>query len=454
MPRQRCPARKFANSILQLAASLAVLSLAWPYYGIRNETLPWPQTALAIGAAAGLLASLSRQPWWWRVMHALFAPLAWSVSTLGIDPGWFLLLFIMLLLVYRGAAGGQVPLYFSNRPTAAALARITAELPDLRFIDLGAGIGSVLLPLARERPDAHFTGVENAPATWLLGRLRTAGLANCDWRWGDLWRSDFAAYNVVYAFLSPAPMAALWDKVEQEMPPGSLLISNSFAVPSIPPTYVIDVADARQTRLYCYRPATLATESSGSPHDAHRSMPTRLASRPVGRATSPETPEFCYHEPFHHHHRSTMMSNHDSLTDPLSFAKKMWGGMGFSLPGMVTPTLDVEEIEKKVKDLKAVESWLKMNLSMLQMTIQGLEMQCVTLNAVRAMGQMATSYGPATPGDAQGGSAAAGSGNEVLKQAALWPLTMLQQMQEQMQKAATAVTQASQTRDDEAKPKP
>jgi hypothetical protein len=247
------PGPQIRQLILQFAASLAVLSLAWPYYGIRNETLPWPQTALAIGAAAGLLASLSRQPWWWRVMHALFAPLAWSVSTLGIDPGWFLLLFIMLLLVYRGAAGGQVPLYFSNRPTAAALARITTELPDLRFLDLGAGIGSVLLPLARERPDAHFTGVENAPATWLLGRLRTAGLANCDWRWGDLWRSDFAAYNVVYAFLSPAPMAALWNKVEQEMPPGSLLISNSFAVPSIPPTYVIDVADARQTRLYCYR---------------------------------------------------------------------------------------------------------------------------------------------------------------------------------------------------------
>jgi hypothetical protein len=69
------------------------------------------------------------------------------------------------------------------------------------------------------------------------------------------------------------------------------------------------------------------------------------------------------------------------------------GQHGLFLPGMVTPTLDVEEIEKKVKDLKAVESWLKMNLSMLQMTIQGLEMQCVTLNAVRAMGQMAGGYG-------------------------------------------------------------
>ena len=148
------------------------------------------------------------------------------------------------------------------------------------------------------------------------------------------------------------------------------------------------------------------------------------------------------------------MSNNDAIPDPLSFAKKMWGGMGFSLPNMVTPTLDVEEIEKKVKDLKAVESWLKMNLSMLQMTIQGLEMQCVTLNAVRAMGQMATSYstGAAATGDSQGTSLVAGTGNEALKQAALWPLTLLQQMQEQMQKAAAAAAQASEARDDAAKP--
>jgi len=150
------------------------------------------------------------------------------------------------------------------------------------------------------------------------------------------------------------------------------------------------------------------------------------------------------------------MSNHDAVPDPLSFAKKMWGGMGFSLPNMVTPTLDVEEIEKKVKDLKAVESWLKMNLSMLQMTIQGLEMQCVTLNAVRAMGQMATSYSTgaaaAATGDNQGTALVAGTGNEALKQAALWPLTLLQQMQEQMQKAAAAAAQASEARDDAAKP--
>lgn len=51
---------------LQLAAAFAVLSLAWPYFLIRNEPLPWLATALAIGAVALLAASVTRQPWWWR----------------------------------------------------------------------------------------------------------------------------------------------------------------------------------------------------------------------------------------------------------------------------------------------------------------------------------------------------------------------------------------------------
>jgi len=130
--------------------------------------------------------------------------------------------------------------------------------------------------------------------------------------------------------------------------------------------------------------------------------------------------------------------------------------MGFSLPGMVTPTLDVEEIEKKVRDLKAVESWLKMNLSMLQLTIQGLEMQCVTLNAVRAMGHMGSHLTTAASGgndDTQANALDIPGGADALKQATMWPWTMMQQMQEQMRQAAAAAQQAGQS-EDEAKKKP
>jgi hypothetical protein len=114
--------------------------------------------------------------------------------------------------------------------------------------------------------------------------------------------------------------------------------------------------------------------------------------------------------------------------DPMAFMKNLWGNMaGFSLPGMVTPTLDVEDLDKRIADLKTVEGWLRMNLSMLQMTIQGLEMQSTTLSAVRTMSQMATQEG-----------GAAGGGAEMLSQAAMWPWALMQQMQAQMQESTAA----------------
>ena len=131
------------------------------------------------------------------------------------------------------------------------------------------------------------------------------------------------------------------------------------------------------------------------------------------------------------------MSNDAQGNDPLDFMKGMWGNMGFSLPGMVTPTFDVDEIEKRIHDLKAVEGWLRMNLSMLQMTIQNLEMQRSTLSAVRAMGQMAAEQRAAASGEGQ-----AADGANAFAQAAMWPWNMMQQMQAQMQQEPPAAEPA------------
>jgi hypothetical protein len=243
------PLRQLA---LQAAAAVLVLSLAWPYYGMRAAAMPWLGTALVIGGVAFVLASLTRQPLWWKLMHAAFMPLAWAVTQLEIDPGWFLLAFILMLLVYRGAITEQVPLYLTNAATVDALAALVGERRPLRFLDLGAGVGSTVRPLAERCPAGHFTGVENAPLTWAMGWLRTRRPANLEWRWGDLWQTDIAGFDVVYAFLSPAPMAALWEKVRAEMRPGSLFISNSFPVPDVAAQRVIEVPGTPPRTLYCY----------------------------------------------------------------------------------------------------------------------------------------------------------------------------------------------------------
>lgn len=81
------------------------------------------------------------------------------------------------------------------------------------------------------------------------------------------------------------------------------------------------------------------------------------------------------------------MSQEQGQHDPIDFMKQLWGGMGMSMPGMVTPSLDVDEIDKRIAEFKAVEGWLKMNLSMLQTSIQGLEIQRTTLKTMQAMAE-------------------------------------------------------------------
>lgn len=244
----------FRQLALQAAAAVLVLSLAWPYFGMRAEAMPWAETAFMIGFVAFLLASFTRQPVWWRLMHALFVPLAWAVSQWNIDPGWFLLAFIVLLMIYRGALSGRVPLYLTNQATVDVLGVMLQESGACSFLDLGAGVGSTLLPLAMQFPERTFGGVENAPLTWVLGRWRTRAQPNLQWRWGDLWKQPLGGFEVVYAFLSPEPMPQLWCKAQAEMRPGALLISNAFEIPDAVPEQVIELADGAGP-LYCYRVA-------------------------------------------------------------------------------------------------------------------------------------------------------------------------------------------------------
>ena len=63
--------------------------------------------------------------------------------------------------------------------------------------------------------------------------------------------------------------------------------------------------------------------------------------------------------------------------------QKMWNPMSFPIPGMFTPAMTVEEVEKKIAELQTVENWLKMNLGFLQMTIKTLEMQRSALQAIQ-----------------------------------------------------------------------
>jgi len=81
------------------------------------------------------------------------------------------------------------------------------------------------------------------------------------------------------------------------------------------------------------------------------------------------------------------------MNDTLDFVKTLWGSMGVpgigmpGMPGIAAPTLSVDDLDKKINELKAVESWLNLNATMLRSSIQALEVQRGTIAALKSMGQ-------------------------------------------------------------------
>jgi SAM-dependent methyltransferase len=221
---------------------------------VSPRTLGQPLTiALAQGVCSAFTAyKLGARPWWLPI-HLGFMPLIVVASRLPIEPGWHLACFLLLLVIYWRVGQSQVPLYLSNKATALSVAALLPET-QCRIIDLGCGNGVFLRRLAELRPDCTFVGIEYAPLPWLWARFACAGIENCRIARGDYWQTSLADFDLVYAFLSPVPMPALWEKACKEMKVGALLVSNSFAVPDHPAERTVNVPDRRKTRLFCYCP--------------------------------------------------------------------------------------------------------------------------------------------------------------------------------------------------------
>jgi hypothetical protein len=210
-----------------------------------------------IAVSEGLLAMafgwMLRLPYWWLPIQVLFAPsvvLAWR---LNLPPALYLAGFVLLWLVFRSNFRERVPFYLTGREAWLAVSELLPRNAPFKFIDLGCGWGGGLAVLAGRCARGEFSGVESAPLPALFGRFRLRNEKNCRVRFGDFWNEDLGRFDVVYAFLSPAPMPRLWRKARAEMKPGSLFISNTFEVPGVEPDRTLILSNGRATTLLVWR---------------------------------------------------------------------------------------------------------------------------------------------------------------------------------------------------------
>ncbi|MCB1958226.1 MAG: class I SAM-dependent methyltransferase [Rhodocyclaceae bacterium] len=240
-----------------LAAQLCALAIVMliARSGLFAGNGPWPP-ALAQGGLAAMAAWLMRSDTWWLPIHALFVPALLAASLLALAPHWYLAAFVLLALVYWSTFRTRVPLFLSNRQTVAAVSRLLEARAEGALLDIGSGTGSLLRPLARTHPGWRLVGIESAPLPHWLSRWLARGQPNIRLARGDFFAADWGDFDVIYAFLSPVPMARVWAKACREMKPGALVVSNAFPIPEVAPGEVIEVGDRRATRLYVYRPAS------------------------------------------------------------------------------------------------------------------------------------------------------------------------------------------------------
>ena len=99
----------------------------------------------------------------------------------------------------------------------------------------------------------------------------------------------------------------------------------------------------------------------------------------------------------------------------MAFIQKMWNPFGVPMPGFAPPgtaapamgglpfpnpaamfaSLDPAEVERKISELKVIEGWLQMTLSMMQMSIKTMELQKASLEALRGAHAPAAARKPA-----------------------------------------------------------
>jgi hypothetical protein len=250
--------------LTQLLSALFVLASCWlfvnitAYFSFPIFSVPVLLAVFMQAIVASSISSLLSMASWWRWIHFCFPLVVWAMLMINVPNEVYLAGFLVTLSIFWTTFRTQVPYYPSRRHVWQQVSVMTHQFKaqqqkKIRLIDIGSGLGGLSLHLAKEHADATIEGIEIAPLPWFASRLTALYTRSAAYfRLGNYHALNFADYDIIFAYLSPAAMLDLWEKSRQEMRVGSLLISLEFEIPNILPTQHI-VGDGQSPDLYVYQ---------------------------------------------------------------------------------------------------------------------------------------------------------------------------------------------------------
>lgn len=129
-----------------------------------------------------------------------------------------------------------------------------AALP-YTIVDLGSGSGQLSWHIAKALPHARVIGIELSPIPWLRSVIhqKLFGPANLSYVRTDFWSYDLGGADVVVTYLMEQLMERVKAKLQEELKPSALVISNKFTYQGWEPAAKFHFPLPFNINLFVYR---------------------------------------------------------------------------------------------------------------------------------------------------------------------------------------------------------
>ena len=166
----------------------------------------------------------------------------------------FLSLFIAVSIVWTTLQTGISPIMSSRKARQAMLDSIES-FEKGTLVDLGSGWGTLVIAAALKYPNQQVIGYELSWFPWLISIIRKhcLRLDNLTLYRQDFRKIELSKVSILFCYLFPKGMVDLHKKLKNKQCDDILIVSNTFALPSLPPTKTIRLNDIYQSPIYVYR---------------------------------------------------------------------------------------------------------------------------------------------------------------------------------------------------------
>lgn len=160
----------------------------------------------------------------------------------------------LISIAFWSLRTGITPMPSSPKAKRAFLKALPPSISG-EVYDLGAGWGTLLMPLAHLYPYAKTVGFETSFIPYYFTHCRIAfkGLKNVHLIRQDFFNVSLEEAGLIVCYLYPGAMHRLKPKFEAELKPGTWIMSNTFAIPGWHPLYTVEVGDLYKTKIFVYR---------------------------------------------------------------------------------------------------------------------------------------------------------------------------------------------------------